>query len=739
MSAPEDYLVRTYAGVLGKIVGVYLGRPVEGWPYEEIERRFGTLRHYVNDQLGIPVVTADDDISGGFGFARAVVDHRPSGALTARQVGETWLNYIVEDRTILWWGGRGRSTEHTAYLNLAGGVPAPESGSFARNGRTLPVQVGAQIFVDALAMMSPGDPQRAAATARAAASVSHDGVAVEAAGFVAAMEALAYTERELGIIVETAATELSDPTLLRIVDDVRTWCVGSDDWRAVRHRIEDRYGYSVFDGPCPVTTNSAAVLASLLLGGDSFHRAVSIAASAGWDTDSNAGVVGAINGIRLGVAAIDAEADLRGPVADQMLVVTADGGECLTDAVRETLAIDAGRRVLDAEPAAPRTPRFSFALPGSVQGFTRCAAATSPYVAVDVANAATGVECRPGLRVSVRGVGAGADAAVCTPTFLARPGEGDNFSTLASPTLYPGQTVRAQVRLGQDDDVEASLYVVAENPDGELTVTASAPVALATTSRELSWTVPDVGPNPVLRVGVRLASARRFDGDIVVEHLDWAGAPARYSQSGILLTSIWDLEPEALRQWVSSAKNFEPDFRYTYSVSHPEGTGVVTLGTRDWDDYTVSSTLVFNPHERGGIVVRARGHRNYYAAVLDSWRRLSLVRRDHGEEHVLATTELRYGEDAPLDVAVTCAGTRLSCTVDGAETLAAEDDSPRALRSGGAGFLVTTGTMLADGFTVLAVRKAGEHVTAATAERPASLDTRPKAADPSLSEGHLIS
>lgn len=724
----EDYLVRTYAGVLGKIIGVYLGRPVEGWPYEDIKSRFGTLRHYVNDQLGIPVVTADDDISGSFGFARAVVDHRPSGPLTARQVGETWLNYIVEDRTILWWGGRGRSTEHTAYLNLAGGMPAPESGSFANNGRTLPVQVGAQIFVDALAMMSPGDPQRAAGTARAAASVSHDGVAVEAAGFVAAMEALAYTERDLDIIVATASTELTDPTLQRIVEDVRTWCAGTDDWRAVRHRIEDRYGYSVFDGPCPVTTNSAAVLAALLLGGESFHRAVSIAASAGWDTDSNAGVVGAINGIRLGLAGIDAEADLRGPVADQMLVVTADGGECITDAVRETLAIDAGRRVLDAEPPAARMPRFSFALPGSVQGFTRCPDTTSPYVALDVANART-AEGRPeGLRISVRGVSAGADGAVSTSTFLARPGAGDNFSTLASPTLYSGQTVRTRVRMGQAgrDDVEASLYVVAENEEGELAVTASAPVWLAATGRELAWKVPDIGPNPILRVGVRIRSARRFDGDVVVEHVDWAGAPQRYRQSGVLLTSIWDLEPESLRQWVSSAKNFEPDFRYTYSVSHPAGTGVATVGTRDWDDYTVSSNLIFNPHERGGIVVRARGHRNYYAAVLDSWRRLSLVRRDHGEERVLATTDLPYGEDAPLDVAVTCAGTRLSCAVDGVETLTAEDASPSALSSGGGGFLITSGTMLADGFTVSAVREGGELVTVTTS-------------DPSLSEGHLIS
>ena len=30
------YREQIYAGVLGKIIGVYLGRPVEGWSYDKI-------------------------------------------------------------------------------------------------------------------------------------------------------------------------------------------------------------------------------------------------------------------------------------------------------------------------------------------------------------------------------------------------------------------------------------------------------------------------------------------------------------------------------------------------------------------------------------------------------------------------------------------------------------------------------------------------------------------------------
>ena len=38
--AVERYKEKIYAGVLGKIIGVYLGRPIEGWSYEKICRTF---------------------------------------------------------------------------------------------------------------------------------------------------------------------------------------------------------------------------------------------------------------------------------------------------------------------------------------------------------------------------------------------------------------------------------------------------------------------------------------------------------------------------------------------------------------------------------------------------------------------------------------------------------------------------------------------------------------------------
>ncbi len=216
----SDVAERMYAGTLGKLIGVYFGRPVEGWSYQQIRERFGTIDYFVAQRLGVPLIVPDDDVSGTFVFFRALEDNPGDGAVDARAVGNTWLNYIVENKTVLWWGGLSRSTEHTAYLRLKAGIAAPRSGSIELNGRAMAEQIGAQIFIDAWAMASPGDPERAVAMAREAASVSHDGLAVEAACFLAAMEALAFVEPELNVLIATGLELVPGARLHRLVEDV---------------------------------------------------------------------------------------------------------------------------------------------------------------------------------------------------------------------------------------------------------------------------------------------------------------------------------------------------------------------------------------------------------------------------------------------------------------------------------------------------------------------------------------
>ncbi len=158
MKFQKDYTERVYAGVLGKLIGVYLGRPFEGWPYEMVMQHLGEINYYVHEKLDVPLIVTDDDISGTFGFLKAMRDYGYSRELSAAQIGQTWLNYLIEERTVLWWGGLGNSTEHTAYLRLKKGIQAPASGSIGLNSKVVAEQIGSQIFIDGWAMVAPGDP-----------------------------------------------------------------------------------------------------------------------------------------------------------------------------------------------------------------------------------------------------------------------------------------------------------------------------------------------------------------------------------------------------------------------------------------------------------------------------------------------------------------------------------------------------------------------------------------------------
>ena len=87
---------------------------------------------------------------------------------------------------MFWWGGYGISTEHTAYLNLKHGIPAPQSGSIEQNGPVLAEQIGGQIFIDTWGFSIPDNPKKAADYGQTAASVSHDRNGLYGARFICA-------------------------------------------------------------------------------------------------------------------------------------------------------------------------------------------------------------------------------------------------------------------------------------------------------------------------------------------------------------------------------------------------------------------------------------------------------------------------------------------------------------------------------------------------------------------------
>lgn len=685
-----------YSGVLGKILGVYLGRPVEGWSYDKIRDTFGEIKYYVHDKVGVPLIVADDDISGTFGFFRAIEDNNFDKNLPAKAFGDTWLNYIIENRTILWWGGLGRSTEHTAYLNLKNGIDAPKSGAIETNGKTLAEQIGAQIFIDAIAMACPDNPDLAVELVRKAASVSHDGIAVQAACHLAALESMAFTEKNIDTLLDRAGKYITDPLLISIIADVREICSKEKDWRKVRDYLNPKYGYEVYPGCCHMVPNHAMVIASILLGGDDFQKSISIASSAAWDTDCNAGNVGAFNGIRLGIEGINAGADFRTPVADLMYVVTADGGSVVTDAVIEAKRIINTAAHLAGEEVPVSKERYTFEFPGALQGFAPCEYAHGCMSGVSLRNINEQEE-KNGLEIRCQCVADGVTANVSTQTFIDFSKVAMNFSTVASPTLYSSQIVKTRASVPGGEDVYLTPYILYYDIDNESQVKYGEAWKLSEEPKEFDWKVPDTQGMAIYKLGYQVSSAKRFTGSVVIHSIDWKGAPSDFAQRGMLMTSIWNTNPLWLASFASSAAQFAADFKYTYCVSHQEADGLVTIGTRDWEDYAVESTVYFSLHKAGGMVIRSMGHKRYYGAVLTGYDTAQIFVQKDKDRKILAETAYAYEEDKPYRMRLEAKENRLSFRINGEEILTAEDDT---YTCGGAGFTISRGTMTCDSFIV---------------------------------------
>jgi ADP-ribosylglycohydrolase len=701
MSLPIDYAERVYAGVLGKIIGVYLGRPFEGWSYERILRELGEIQYYVHEQLGVPLIVVDDDISGTFAFLRAMSDYGNRPDLTPAQIGQTWLNYLIEPKTVLWWGGMGMSTEHTAYLRLKAGIPAPKSGSIALNSQVVAEQIGAQIFIDGWGMIAPGDPERAADYARRAASVSHDGEAIYAAQVVAAMEAQAFVEPSIVRLLDVGQGLIpADCLINRLISDLRDWRGRYATWQLALEQIQRHYGYDRYGGNCHMVPNHALVILALLYCDDRFDRALTIVNTAGWDTDCNSGNVGCLMGIKNGLAGLEVGPDFRTPVADRMYIPTAAGGETVTDAAQEALKVVSIGRALAGEPdEAPKGgARYHFALPGAVQAFQEDQATDSRGVVTlrNVVGHSAALDLNAGARslaIAYHGVAMGRPARLLAETFPPM-GQSKGYGVLASPTLYPGQVVSA--RLSADSanatTVQAGLVLKTFGADDQLVLTHGPVQALAPGgSVTLKWRLDVPQGCPIAAVGLELTSDDHADGMVYLDWLTWAGAPDVRLGPPEHNGKAWQAA------WVLACSSGGSAGGHDYRMVQNQGMGLMMQGTRQWQDYAASATL--SPHlaEAWGLAVRVQGLKRYYALQLVPGNRAQLVRELDGTT-VLAEAAFDWQWDGVYALCLTCRGDRLVASADGRVLFDLRDAS--LLTGGAMALLLAEGRMEVDNVCV---------------------------------------
>ena len=649
---------KIYAGVLGKIIGVYLGRPVEGWSYEKIRSTYDFVDRFVHKG---PVIEVDDDISGTFSFIRILEQGKD---FKAEDAGALWLNQIIENKTIFWWGGMFRSTEHTAYERLKEGYHAPQSGSYQLNGKITATQIGAMIFIDGFGLVNPDDPQKASEMARKSASVSHDLIAIECAQFIAALEAIVFSEHDIYKACLKACDIVNSDEVKQYVFMMHDKSESASGWREVRDWIAAEHPYEKYGGNCPCVTNFLIILMSLFMSGDDFKRAIGIAASSGFDTDCNAGNVGCITAVRLGLESIE-KSGLRETVNDRMYIVTAIGDQCIAD------ASSAARKLISfAENERPeRIYKKEFCFRGGTSG---C------YL-------------KNGIPIIQNGAVIPSDDELSFDTFYPSDYQANGYDLVGSPSIYPGQEISAEF---ENDDADGLIrfYVeyLGKSDIPERIYSHKLELNLTSGNQIAKWKIPSGYGYPIIKAGIQNLSSRQ---QLHCKWIDWDGEP------DILYEGLFKMSPDYIvgrkvpswfNSFIDSTSNTTVDHLSTICLSNVNENGLLYIGGQDWKNYEVSMSFISTMQEKVGIVFAVNGLRRYYEfSLTESKAELAVVENDHRK--VLASfSNYPIVENEEYKMHVYKKGSKIIAS-SGSAIFEIFDNT---YKTGGAGMIISRGTAL---------------------------------------------
>jgi len=489
----------------------------------------------------------------------------------------------------------------------------------------------------------------------------------------------------------------TDSIIYYMINDIREWHAKEPDWRKGRELLAERYGYDTYGGNCHMVPNHGLIIFSLLYGDDDFQKTLMIVNTCGWDTDCNSGNVGCLMGIKNGLQGLESGPDWRGPVADQMYLPTADGGRAITDAVTETVAlVNTGRALQGMEPLQPKGgARYHFELPGSVQGFMNedSVEARDVISLQNVCDDQLSLDGNRLLALDYQGLAPGRVGRVETATFVPSFDVSSYFDKrgyrlLASPRLYPGQTVKARVVAAADNAsaVDAAVYIKHYDEEDKLyRVTGDEVTLAAGESAMLAWQVPDLGGWPIALVGVQIIGTNGSSGRVYLDMLTWDGAP------NVALVRPYERDLARLmrgkgpkmwkKAWVNGMDTRERltelDFwPETYRLIQNVGRGLFIHGSRDWTDYQVSARMTPHMCRAGGLGVRVQGMKRYYALLCDE-EGVRLVAAQEGQDTLLAQAEGGWSLGRQTTLRLKVEGNRLSAYLDGELALEAEDPEQR--------------------------------------------------------------
>jgi hypothetical protein len=290
---------------------------------------------------------------------------------------------------------------------------------------------------------------------------------------------------------------------------------------------------------------------------------------------------------------------------------------------------------------------------------------------------------------------------VATRTFMSiKEAEETHYALMASPTLFPGQTVRASIQAdaGNPGTVTGRLYLSVYGSDDLTKIHLGPAIVLPPGHRdELIWMIDDLGAAPIANIGIELTAQEVVTGKVYLDFLDWSGVPdgsfRRPGGSG----QMW------LRAWVNAVDDAGTRWPEAFHLSQNRGPGLFIMGGSAWRDYAVTSVITPRVARSFGLAARVRGLLRYYAFVLTSHRTAQIVKRC-GETEVLSEADFEWEFERPYEISLKVSGAEIAGWVDGVQILRLTDNSG-PLADGGFAFVCEEGLITSDEIIIKPVKR----------------------------------
>lgn len=318
----KEYRDKVRACWLGKNIGGTLGAPFE------CIRGVFDIDYYTHDLS--KGVLPNDDLDLQMVWLNAAEAYGRN--LTAEQLGEYWISYVVAD-----WSeyGAGRN-------NLRYGLLPPISGWYNNHNKD---SCGCFIRSEIWACLAPGHPEIAVRYAREDAICDHSHEGMYGEIFCAALQSAAFVENDREKLMEAALSFIpADCAIAQVAAFAKECYESGMDWKQARKALLQKFPGSfglladlkaqekrgcVQDPEIPVgplgydaPSNIGIMLLGWYYGEGDFSKSICIAAGCCEDGDCTAGTLGAVLGIMNGTACIDEKWLL--PIGDEIKSVSID-------------------------------------------------------------------------------------------------------------------------------------------------------------------------------------------------------------------------------------------------------------------------------------------------------------------------------------------------------------------------------------------------------------------------------